>query len=643
MRALSRVALALVLAQCVGLAACSDGPPKEARRVDPIIRDTPQVFRGVVGSETTINGIEPVLVSGLGLIVGLNGTGGGPYPAAVQSTMERELARGGIGVGGAMSEGPLAGKSPRAVLADPNVAVVLVEGAIPPGAPDGAPFDVVVRTFPGSAVSSLEGGTLWTTELRVGPATPFGAARTRKLAEARGPVFLNPFAEPGRQSEASRRTIGRVLHGGVVTDGLAMEIRLDNPSHARAASIAGAINNRFQIQPGVVDEPPARGRSASSIALRVPRGWADKPDEFIRIVQYTQIDQSFPEEFAKRYVDEMAKQPAIADELAWCVVALGRPALSFVNKLYDFPEPRPRMAGLRAGAMLGDPRAMRPLAEIASGRAGMNPTARAEAIELLGRLPLDPAVNMALRELVDARELEIRVAAYEALAARGDPSISRRVFERKFVLDQVQSADPLIYVRQQGQPRIVLFGDPLPVKRPSMVSAWSGRFMLVAEEDAASAATNTARVFYRDYRTGEAVRGSVAASAASLIEWLATAGSQADSSEPAQGAGLTYSQVVGALYEAQRAGALPGAFSTERDRLMARLLSAQQSTAAVEDRPETESDRDRVREEAQRGADERVAPATPAPAGDSVPTVVPLNPDGSPRTGNPPPAQAPKR
>lgn len=628
-----RAALSALALCTLVLAACSGSQP-QARRVEPMVTDTPAAFRGVVGSMTTINGIQPVLVSGLGLVVGLNGTGGGPYPAAVQADMERTLGIGGIGRGGPMTEGPLAGLSPRAVLARSDVAVVIVEGAIPPGAPDGAPFDVVVRALPGSATSSLEGGVLWTAEMRIGSITSYGTKRQRKLADAYGPVFLNPFVEPGSSGDAARRTIGRILGGGRVTDGLAMEIRLDNPSHARASSITAAINNRFPLVPGVVDEPPARGRNDASIALKVPRGWMERADEFIRLVQYTLVDQSFPEEYAKRYVAEIEKQPAMADELAWCLRAIGLPSRSFVQKLYDYPEIRPRMAGLRVGANLGDPLTAKPLMEIARGGAGVSPAMRAEALELLGRLPMDPNINIFLRSMLDAQELEVRAGAYEALAQRADPSLSRRVFAGKFVLDSIPSGEPMIYVRQQGEPRIVLFGDPMPMRRPSSVEVWSGRFMLECERDPQQIASESARVFYRDYRSGVPIQGSVPADAVGLVEWLAQPMVQEDGSLPMGGAGLSYSQVVGLLYELQKQGALPGAFATERDRLLARLSQAQETTTAIDDRPESEADRERLREDAGNDATKRDAGApVPSPIAPSQPgsdsMIVPLNPDGS--------------
>src|SRR5690606_8363589 len=117
-------------------------------------------LRGTIGAECSVNGIQPTLVSGLGFVVGLNGTGGLALDAAVAATMERELGLRGISRGGNGTSGTaIDGLSPRELLRDPNTAVVTVFAAIPPGAPKGATFDVYVRAL---NATSLEGGTLWT-------------------------------------------------------------------------------------------------------------------------------------------------------------------------------------------------------------------------------------------------------------------------------------------------------------------------------------------------------------------------------------------------------------------------------------------------------------------------------------------------
>src|SRR5205823_5814570 len=144
-----------------------------------------------------------------------------------------------------------------------------------------------------------------------------------------------------------------------------------------------------------------------------------------------------------------------AEDIAWCLRAIGKPAVPFLTPMYEYPEFGPRMAALQAGAALEDPKVVPALREMAlSGPAGF----RARAIKLMGEMPGSPRINLALREMVNAPELDTRIAAYEALAARMDPTVERTAVGEdparpKFYLDTVQAAAPLIYITQQGQPR----------------------------------------------------------------------------------------------------------------------------------------------------------------------------------------------
>lgn len=587
-----------VLAAVAAVGGCSSSDRRPERVEKPlVIRDVPDVLRGTIGSETTLNGVEPVLISGFGIVVGLNGTGGnGGLDPAVQATMERELSRGGIS---RAPDGDLGvpGVSPTEFLRSKNVAVVIVEAAVPPGAPKSTSFDVRVRALPNSEVTSLEGGTLWTTDLRVGPATVFEGYKTHLLGLARGPIFINPFAEPNRAGDAVTRTVGRVIGGGVLTNPLRIEMALDNESHSRARSIMNAINTRFPQ--GRYDEGPiASGRDGASLAIRVPFDYRDDPAEFIRLLQYTRIDQQLTQEWACRYAEELRRRPELASSLVWCLRALGDQAIrsGCLHPLYDSPEIGPRMAALEVGAKLGDSRVVPFLTELAKSGA---PAVRSSAISLMGDMQTNPQVGLVLRTLLDSPELDVRITAYEALAKRGDPAIERRAVGNdpgrpRFYLDLVPSSEPLIYVTQQGKPRIVIFSgrnksgerEVLRLNKPLMVSAWSERFMLVAESEA-----DPVRLFYADARVrggGEGNRPTRMQAPDKLVELVYMLAQQTTPENPAPGLNMTFGEVVGALYEIQKQRGVLAMFATETDRLGAAVFQASQSTVIAE-RPITTS------------------------------------------------------
>lgn len=611
-RSLSPLRLALaapVVAALAFLSACAGEPQKPVRILPPptLVRDVPQSLRGTIGAEATFRGIDPVLVSGLGIVVGLAGTGGSDnLDQAVQATMERDLSRGGIGKGGIGANFPgFEGMTPSEFLRSKDVAVVIVEARIPPGAPDGATFDVYVRTLPGSSVTSLEGGQLWSTDLRIGPAAVFGAIKTRRIAVAKGPIFINPFSGPSVGAAGDlriTRTSGRILAGGKVSDPLQIEMALDNDSFARARSIVSTINSRFP-RSSYDDGPTARGRGNAggtagyqSIALRVPYIHRDSPEEFLQLVRHMRVDPSVPEEFARLYAEELKSNPALANDLRWCLQSLGKVSLPFLVPMYEYPELTPRLAALEAGASLGDPRAAGPLIDLAKTAV---PAIRVGAVRLLGDMPPNPSINLALRDMVNDPNLEIRVAAYEALRKRRDGLIHRVTIgddptQPKFGLELIPSTDPMVYITQQGEPRIVVFGGidtsgragapgskyrGVRIPKPLLVSAWENRFMLTAE------GPNTElRVMYRDQRSGQVTQSKAPEDLAELIEYLAH---KPTAENPAPGLGMSYSQTVGALYEISRAGVLPATFATEEDRLRAEIYEAMQTTALT-DRPESD-------------------------------------------------------
>ncbi len=608
------------------IGSCASEPTKPKPVAVQPARDVPSLLRGTIGAEVTFQGVEPFLVSGYGLVVGLNGTGGDVLPESVKSTMEREMGLMGIGKSNDMKGSPLEGVTPSQLLRDKNVAVVLVQAAVPPGAPAGATFDVYVRAI---NASSIEGGTLWTTDLRLGDANTFGQIQARSIAKCRGPIFINPFAEPGKEDAGVTRTVGRVLDGGVVSNPLQIEMSLNTPSFQLVRSISSAINSRFPEGPGDLG-PTARGRSGpneqtgsgGSIALRVPARFRKTPNEFLELIRHLRIDQNVPEQYARRYVEGVKAEPIMANNMAWCLEALGQKALPFIRELYEFPEIAPQMAGLRAGARLGDPRAAQPLKDLAMKSQG---PVKTTAIDLLGRIDAGPTVDAALRELLNEEDLVTRIAAYEALAKRaeriqfnrlasiqranpdrGGPRFSqsqleilsetafpgsalvgveRRLIEDKFLVDLVPHGAPMIYIAQQGRPRIVLFGAKLAMTRPSVVTAWSDRLMMSAEEG-----QNTVRVYYMPLG-GD--RPTVQQCREMLPDMVAFFAKKNAAGDPRPGLNLSYSEVVGVLHAMFKAGATDAAFATETDKLKSQLLAAAASFSTVE-RPETPDDKELV-------------------------------------------------
>jgi len=567
-----RLLLFLSLFALIAAPGCNEKPRRRARAVQPdvVVRDVPPVLAGTIGAQVSIRGSEGLLVSGYGLVVDLAGTGDREIPGPVRAYMEREMSLQGVG----QALFGMDDVSPAQLLDSDRTAVVLVQGVVPPGAVAGQRFDISVRTVPGSSATSLEGGRLWTTDLREGLAVP-GGPQTQVMGEGKGDVFINPFADPAKQDEdAIVRTDGRILNGGVVVTPRDLILSLDNPSHARARSIVSAINAKWPLGDG--RESAARGVNEETILINVPRTFGDRSSEFIRLLRGLRVDQGFGRMWAQRYARAIQSEPYLAEDLSWALQSLGDIALPPLRDLYDFPEPAPRLAALRAGAALGDALASPHLQELAESG---SPALRLDAIKLLGELGVDPRINAQLRELLSDPGADVRIAAYESLARRGDPYLARRYIEDKFVLDVVPSAVPTLYISQQRQPKIVVFGEHLGITRPILATGWDERLMVAAD-----AADSGLRVYYRDHATGEAVTiDNLPAETPTLIQTLAH---EPTPENPRPGFALSYSEVVGALHELWRADAFDAEFIAEQDVLAAELIRSLRPVAS-EDRPET--------------------------------------------------------
>jgi hypothetical protein len=442
----------------------------------------------------------------------------------------------------------------------------------------GTTFDVRVVADPRGGTTSLEGGRLYTTELRPALAgetlPPVGSRQAAPLAKAGGPIFVNPFIGPEEAGrETIDRTVGRILNGGEATEDMPLKLRLATPSHARAEIVQNAINTRFPREPGQADET-ARGESDETIAITVPPSYRDVPDEFVELLRHTTIRQANAEAIAASIKTIVLNDPSYNLTAAWRWEALGKRALPIIRDVYDHPGELPRLAALRAGARLGDPLVTPHLVEMAQSASAES---RLQAVRLLTDMGLDPRVDQGLRALLSDDDVEVRLASYEGLIERADPSITRHRVDEKFVLDIVPSDKSMIYITQIGEPRIAIFGEDLTIEQPMLLNAWSGRLMMQASRD-----DEKIEVYYRPEDGRERLIEQAYPELETFVRFLAH---ETTIEEPEPGLGLSYSDTIGALYAIVQEGYLDADFKSQQDRVLAAIIRQNQSTQ-IERRPE---------------------------------------------------------
>ncbi len=584
-------------------AGCSpDKPPPETVKPELTPNPMPRFLRGTIIYEAQLLGYGQTLVQGYGIVVGLDGTGSNDTPLPVRTYLEREGAK--------LLPDPEVSGAPRltmrGVLDDRNTAAVLVQAAVPPGAVKGSRFDVVVSAVPGSSTTSLEGGRLWTANLTTGF---LGAVQgVQPVAQARGDLFINPFAgenlaalaegvewslapEESAHSEAPDdpstgvvvdRRVGRILNGGVVTTDLPLVLQLRTPNYSRARAIIDAINTRFPQEPSQ-PRPTAEsvpGRSDEQIVLTVPPSRHEQTDAFVETLMYTQIFQGGIELRADQLARWVVENPVDAPAVTWCWVALGELAVGAIGHLYTHPDVIPRLAALNAGARLGDPRVVPHLIDMARDRAS---GLRIDAIRRLSEMPPSAQSALALRELLDDEQFDVRVAAFNALLKQREPIVRRVTLDphQEFDVYAVPSQKPMVYATLQKQPRIVVFGSGTGVAERVLVRSLSDRLQLVRHDQ-----SEPLRARYRKKGSFEAIEYEPPTDMVGFVSFLGARPS-AYSLDPALG--LSYGETVRVLYEMQVQRGLNTVFAPERNTLIDDVVRGIRA-ATPEERPESRRD-----------------------------------------------------
>ncbi|MEM9914689.1 MAG: flagellar basal body P-ring protein FlgI [Planctomycetota bacterium] len=598
----------------------------------------PRYLYNTVGSLARLDNNQPQIVSGYGVVVGLNGTGTSEVPAALRQWLINEMTKKGVG---RQMYDDILPMSPEQLLASPNTAVVRIAGIIPPGAVEGSRFDLLV-TAADTSTTSLIGGRLWTCELSAGGLNPENFYLT-PLALGRGPIYLGPVDDTSRdvfELDENLRT-AVVVAGGEVLQTRSFELILNQASRTRARAIADRLNERYPAAPSD-EKPTANAISPLVIQLNIPERYVDTPKVFVDLVMHTFIDRS--PSLVKFKGEELAalllEDPARINPIVQAWKALG-PNVAIVLRDYytaDFPEVKPeradaprrfpetvtgnrsvgtgkvplflRLAALEAGAFVGDERASEYLLELAGHE---EPSVRIRVAEALVNLPESNYGTRALLTLLDDPVRSVRITAYESLARTGSPLVERTVMrdrndEIKLVIDRLPVQEPLVYITQKRYPRLVIFQPRLGFDAPTLAGIWGDRLMVRR-----TAANEPAEFFfqYRDPKQNNKMvtdQHQIDPTLATLAYVLAH---RPTLSDPQVGYNLTYGEVADAVYQLAKAGAIDAEVEVDRS-LLTRLIDRTRDDrgAPAIERPETAP--------AAETAPEDARPAAAAEPGDSA-------------------------
>ena len=220
-----------------------------------------------------IQGAQENTLTGIGLVVGLAGTGDSAKDAL--NRQQRMLDRLNIDV------------ETIGNLASDNIAVVMVDAVFPAFGKQGTQIDVRVSSL--YDCESLEGGTLLETML-------YGMDK-EVYAVSRGPLSIGGFnADAGGGSVRKNHvTVGRIPMGATIereipstiTDGERITLQLKRPDFITANKIQEAINSSL-------NDAVASALGAGAINVKIPLQQQSDLVAFIALLQGINVQPDFP-------------------------------------------------------------------------------------------------------------------------------------------------------------------------------------------------------------------------------------------------------------------------------------------------------------------------------------------------------------
>jgi len=388
-----------------------------------------------IGSLAEVSWPESIRLEGCSLVVGLRGTGSAECPPQIRAYLAQYI----------LTQFPRRTISIERFISGSDTAVVLVEGIMPAVASRNEYFDVRVTALPSTQTTSLEGGFLLDTELKM--AGTFGIT-TKVVADARGPVFVDKIST----SEMNKR-LGYVLGRAKILDDYKVTLVLGEPDFRITNSIRNRLNELFGDG---IAKPVLPGK----LEVKVPAKYREQKQRFISIIKATYLSQGteITGERIKEFIRKLATLQD-ADESEIALEAIGNQSLSRLGVLLNVSNEQVRLRAARCMLNLGSDAGLVTLRQIAMDR---DSAYRIEALESITTgARRNDAARISQRLLRDD-DFHVRLAAYEQLRKLDDIAVSQEVIAGNFYLEQiVQTPHKTIFVSRSGQPRIVLFGAPI--------------------------------------------------------------------------------------------------------------------------------------------------------------------------------------
>jgi hypothetical protein len=495
----------------------------------------------MVGDYVTFSGLNRVVLEGVGLVHGLNGTGGNPPPSPYRDLLMDDMRRRNI-------------KDAKEMLQSPNTALVVVRAFLPPLVGRGDRFDIQVRIPGDTGASSLNGGRLLETVLSETAIVPGrGMMKGDMVAKARGPVLIST-GEGSEDSLAGVLKRGRVLGGGLslIARDMALYVKSDFRTYRNITRLAEKIGERFfAYNEYGIQESLAKPQTDQRIILKIHPNYKNNYPRYLQVIQNIAFrETAVSRRVRMKRLEKDLLKPERAETAALKLEAIGKDAISILRTGLKHKTLEVRFHSAMALAYLGESDGVAVLSEGALKE-------RAFRVFSFASMSIidDPQANLALRNLMSAQpgvddkpydSVETRYGAFRALWTldERDPFLAGEKLNKEFWLHTLNTkGDPIVHLTHWSRAEVTIFGEGQQFRTPLALRA--GDHIMVTCKPGSDEVTVS-----RFLRNGTDLRKTVSTRIEDVIRAAASLGA-------------SYPDISQLLVQADRQKNLPGRFEID--------------------------------------------------------------------------------
>ncbi len=477
-----------------------------------------------LGEYVSVSGLNPILLEGVGLVTGLDGTGGDPPPSQYRTALLKDMQRRDI-------------PNRNSIIRSPSTALVIVRAFLPPLVQPGDRFDVEVRLPEGSETTSLNSG--WLLECRLSERAIVagrGVMDGKERAIASGPILVSL----GEGSSSSLLRRGWVIGGGVGMESRDMRLYMkeDVRSVRNATRIASRIGTRFfNYDRYGHREPLAKAKSDKRIILKIHPAYKDNFSRYVQIIQNISFRETEVEQQVRiERLEEELMIPEKAELAALQLEAIGPVTVPNLKKGLKADTLECRFYSAVALAYLGETDGLEVLYEAARDE----PAFRVFAMAAMSTVD-DGETHLYFSQLMNEELMETRYGAFRGLTTvnKNDPLVRGETLNDQCKLHVIDvPGKPMIHLTHYQKAEIVLFGSKQKFKTPIAITA--GPHIMI------NGAAGSDEIVVSRYRIGEKdQRRVVSSDIAEVIRATAELGA-------------SYPDLAQMLVQAERLHNLPG-------------------------------------------------------------------------------------